>query len=91
MFRGRVSTRFAPMVPLDLIASNGQTHTVEVVLDTGFEGALYLPGDVIRQMGFPLYDEFVLTLANGSKAKVLGYEGQVMMHGRRRSALVLES
>ena len=91
MFRGRVSTRLAPLVPLDLIASDGQTRTVEVFLDTGFEGSLYLPGDVIRQLALPLYDEFVLTLADGSRIKVLGYEGQVMLHDRRRSVLVLES
>ena len=81
----------APLVPLEFLASDGQTHTIEVVLDTGFEGALFLPGDIIRQLGLPLYDDFELTLADGSITRVLGYEGQVMLHGRRRSALVLES
>ena len=79
------------MVPIDLIASNGEIHAIEAILDTGFEGDLNLPEDVVHQLGLPLFDEFVLTLANGTRTKVLGYEGRVILHGRRRNALVLES
>ena len=80
-----------PLVPVDLIASDGNIHTVEVVIDTGFEGSLYLPGDIIRLLSLPLFDDFALTLADGQEIVTSGYDGQVMWHGRRRSILVLES
>ena len=81
----------APLVPVDLVAGDGQIHALEVILDTGFEGDLKLPGDVIRRLEFPLADDFIMTLADGREIEVLGYEGQVMWHGRRRSILVLET
>ena len=42
-------------------------------------------------MEFPVSDDFNLTLANGQEIEVLGFEGQVMWHGRRREVLVLET
>ena len=78
-------------VPLELIASDGQIHAVEVVIDTGFDGSLCLPGHIIRRLDFPLYDDFVSTLADGREVEVPGYEGQILWHGRRRSVLVLET
>ena len=62
-----------------------------MVLDTGFDGELSLPEDLIGELGFPLYDDFVSTMADGRKVKSLGYEGQVVWHGRRRSVLVLQN
>ena len=76
---------------VDLIASDGQIYTVEVVLDTGFDGDLSLPGDIISRMGFPLYDDYVSNLADGREVMLSGYDGQVLWHGRRRGVLVLEA
>ena len=78
-------------MPLDFIGSEGQIHTVELVLDTGFDGELSLPRDIIRHLGFPLYDDFVSTLADSREITVPGYDGRVMWHGRSRSVLVLET
>lgn len=91
MFRGTVNPQLQPVVLLELIAGDGQTQSVEVILDTGFEGSLCLRGDIIRRLGFPLYDVFVTTLADGSRARLRGYEGKVMWHGRPRTVLVLET
>lgn len=81
----------APMVPVELIASDGQIHVVEAVLDTGFDGELTLPREIIQRLGIPLYDDYVSRLADGRDIKVSGYEGQVMWHGRPRNILVLET
>ena len=91
MFRGTVNPRLEPVVTLGLIASDGQIHEVDVVLDSGFDGSLCLPGAIIRRLGFPLYDEFVSTLADGRRVRVQGYDGEVLWHGRQRSVLVLEA
>ena len=91
MFRGTVSPRFEPVVPIELVAENGEIHTVQAVLDTGFDGELSLPESLISELGFPLYDDFVSTMADGRKAKFLGYDGNIVWHGRRRSVLVLQN
>lgn len=91
MFRGRVSPRFEPLVPLDLVETEGQIYQIEVLLDTGFDGSLLIPDHVIKSLGFPLYDDFVSTLADGRSVVVQGFDGQVMWHGRLQSVLILES
>ena len=91
MFSGRVSPRFEPLVPVELVGSDGRIHEIEVVLDTGFDGELSLPAEVIHRLGFPVYDDFVSTLANGRDIGTTGWEGQIMWHGRRRNIVVLET
>lgn len=91
MFRGRVSPLLEPLVPLEVLDTGRQIHTIEAILDTGFDGSLCLPGQVIRRIGYPLYDDFASTLANSQEVILSGYEGQIMWHGRRRTVLVLES
>ena len=91
MFRGTVSPRFEPIVPLELVAHDGVVHTVQMVLDTGFDGELSLPESLIGELGFPLFDDFVSIMADGRKTKSLGFEGNIVWHGRRRSVLVLQN
>ena len=64
---------------------------MEVLLDTGFDGSLLLPEEVIAELGFPLYDDFVSTLADGREVVVQGYDGQILWHGSPLDVLVLKS
>lgn len=91
IYRGRVSPDLAPLVPVDLISNDEQIHTVEMVIDTGFEGDLSLPTSIIQDMGFQPFDDYHLTLANGEEILVAGWEGKVMWRGRRRTVLVVEN
>ena len=66
MIRGRVGPDLGPIVPVDLIANNGEVHTVDMVLDSGFpNGDLSLPVEFIRRLGFQYYDDIELKLADG--------------------------
>ena len=49
---GTVNLRLGPVVSVELIASDRQTHPVEVVLESRFDGSLCLPGDFIRRLEF---------------------------------------
>ena len=91
MIRGRVTPALEAQIALELIGNEGQTHTVEVILDTGFEGDLILPLDIIRRLGLTSVDDYRAILADGREAFWAGYEGRVLWHGRPRSALILES
>ena len=91
MISGVVSPRLEPKLSLELIDDNGIVYTVEVLLDTGFEGNLVLPSRVIRDVGLRYFDDYEATLADGSIVEWAGYECQLTWHGRRRNIIVLES
>ena len=68
MIRGRVTPALEAQIALELIGNEGQTHTVEVILDTGFEGDLILPLDIIRRLGLTSVDDYRAILADGREA-----------------------
>ena len=74
-----------------LVAHDGRVFSVEVVLDTGFEGQLALPSEVIARAGMSYFDDYTVEMANGLSVTWPGYEGQVLWRGRKRDVLVLES
>ena len=47
MIQGSVNARFEATVLLTIRDGNGQSRDVEVIIDTGFTGALSLPGSLI--------------------------------------------
>ena len=51
MIRGSVSQNLEALIALDIEDGNGTSHSLEVVLDTGFTGYLALPQGIIRQLG----------------------------------------
>ena len=51
MLTGRVSLDLQAWLSVEILDADGQSHLVEVVLDTGFEGELALPSRIIRQLG----------------------------------------
>ena len=91
MISGKVNPHLAPLVPLDLIASSGEIHTVDMMLDTGFNGDLSLPREIIRQLGFQLFDDVASRLADGQEVRLRGWEGRVVLHGRLRWVLAVEA
>ena len=91
MISGRVNSDLAPLVPVDLIASDGEIHTVDMMLDTGFNGELSLPGEIIRRLGFQLFDEIASRLADGQEVWLQGWEGRIMWHGRPRRVVAVEA
>ena len=51
MIRGSVSQNLEALIALDIEDGNGTSHSLEVVLDTGFTGYLVLAQGIIRQLG----------------------------------------
>ena len=91
MIRGRVGPDLGPTVPVDLIANNGEVHTVDMVLDSGFNGDLSLPVEFIRRLGFQYYDDIELKLADGEVVEFRVWEGRVNLHGRTRRVMAVEA
>ena len=91
MLRGLFDHDLKPRVSLEMIGESGQVHSIEVVLDTGFNGDLTLPPDTIRRLGLAKEVRYSATLANGMDVYLDGWKGTAHFHGQPRNILVLES
>ena len=91
MILGIVSVRGDLLVPIRLLDANGHIHRVEAVIDTGFNGYLALPSDLIQQLGVPAAEPVDMGLATNMVVTVESFEGVVLWRGERRPVEILES
>lgn len=84
--RGRVDVRgVEPSLPIHVLADDGEARAVlrlDAVVDTGFEGELTLPPDVIGSFGFEYLGEIPTVLADGTRRVAEAYLARVLWHGR---------
>ena len=91
MITGSVSQELEALIAVDVEDGNGASHSLEVVVDTGFTGYLVLPQAVISRLGLRFSGRRSVILASGEQSTVDAYAGIVSWHGRRRNVIVLES
>ena len=53
MIRGHVNAARQPVITLQLSGPNGQTAAVDALVDTGFDGLLALPPDLVARLELP--------------------------------------
>lgn len=86
--RGRVDVHgVEPLLPIHVLAEDGDGGTradlrLDAVVDTGFEGELTLPTDVIRSFGFEYLGEVPTVLADGTRRVAEAYLARILWHGR---------
>jgi predicted aspartyl protease len=51
MIKGRVNAHREALIPLPLRDSQGEERAIEAVIDTGYNGFLTLPPDLIKLLG----------------------------------------
>ena len=91
MIRGRVDSYRQAWVQLDLKSRTGRLQRIEAVVDTGFDGNLTLPPNIIRELDFEPELEVNVVLATGAADRVKTWNGDVIWHEQVRSLLILES
>ncbi len=91
MIRGRVDARREARVPLEIRAGDGQFQSIAGVVDTGFNGHLTLPLEVIRRLELEPRVPTNVTLATGVRTRLNTWSGQVRWHDRPRTIRILES
>ena len=67
MIEGVVNADYEPVITLHLLGPAGQTREVEMVVDTGFNGFLTLPSNLVAELGLPYRGRGRAILANGSQ------------------------
>ncbi|MEO2091579.1 MAG: clan AA aspartic protease [Gemmataceae bacterium] len=77
MIRGVVTSSREPVVHLRVRGPGGATADIELVLDTGFTGALVLPAAVVAALGLPWQSGGTAVLADGSTHQTDYYEAEL--------------
>ena len=78
-------------VAVEILDQNGQPHTVEVLLDTGFDGHLKLTATTIQELELPRSGYRFGELANGSLVQFMSYRATVLWQGQPRAVQIIEA
>ena len=84
-----VVTANAAMIAVQCVGSNGQTATLDAIVDTGFNGFLTLPLPEIARLGFPYQGNMEAVLGDGSETMMDMFLGTVRWEGHLREGTVL--
>ena len=88
MITGQVNGRYEAIIPIHLQKVGGTIHSVEAILDTGFNGTLPLPTDLIVTLKLPWRTRGGAILADGREEMFDIYAATVIWDGKSRRILV---
>ena len=91
MITGHVNAELEAIIPVRVGAPNGSAIEVEAVIDTGFNGFLALPPDVISRLELPFSGPTRATLGDGTLVHLSVYEAEAAVAGQPLSVEVLET
>ncbi len=81
MITGLVNPEFEPIIPLSIRRSDGKIFTQDAIVDTGFNGWLSLPPDLITQLNLIWKRRGRAILGDGSECVFDVYEAVVLWDG----------
>ncbi len=87
MIEGRVSAAYEAVVRLTIQGPAGAAREIEAVIDTGFNGFLTLPPEVVEELSLPLEGIGRATLGDGSETTFPFYDVGVLWDGQMRYGL----
>ena len=90
MTSGRVTATRKPIVPVTVMDSWRNPHTIQFVLDTGFTGQLLLPNRFASRLGLSIADWIDARPATGDFVKVPYSEATIVWQGTERPAQILQ-
>ena len=91
MMIGRVTANREVVIELEVVGSNQTKGKVEAVMDTGFNGYLVLPSDLVNRFKLQLAGNRRATLGDGNTVVLDGYLANVVWHDQEREILVLQA
>ncbi|MEG3436396.1 hypothetical protein V0288_04625 [Pannus brasiliensis CCIBt3594] len=91
MMYGVVNSRSEATLSLVVGNSSGQREVINTVIDTGFNGFLSLPSEIIVRLGLPWTISNTATLGDGSETLFDLYAGTVIWDGQYRAIDIAES
>lgn len=91
MITGKVTSNREAVIELQLGGSNRRKEKVEALIDTGFNGYLTLPSDLINRLKLQLAGNRRATLGDGNMVVLDVYLAKVLWHGQEREVLALQA
>ena len=88
MITGVVNSNREPVIIIIVLGPGGVQIELEAIVDTGFNGSLTLPTELILELGLPWQNRGSAILANGMIDECDIYAGKVVWDGKLRSILV---
>ncbi len=88
MISGKITDDLEPTVPLTVLSEDGQGETIQATVDTGFNGWLSLPTELILRRNFVWLTREEGTLADGKKEMFDIFNGIVKWRGQDRRVFV---
>jgi clan AA aspartic protease len=85
MMRGFVNSSLEPILPLDVLDGSGGQHSMEVRVDSGFDGWLSISPSLVTYLGLPSVGQEVVVLGDGSAQTVPVYRITVVWDGVPRA------
>ena len=80
MIRGRVNQRLEPLASVSILDGRDIAHSFEFIVDTGFNGHLTLPADVINRLGLNYSGQRAVATADGFTHNVDVFTARVLLH-----------
>jgi clan AA aspartic protease len=90
MISGSVNARREAIIPLTIRGSGDREESIEVVVDTGFNGDLTCPSSLIARLDLAWHHSARRLLADGSEAAFAVYEATILWDGTERLVAVDE-
>jgi clan AA aspartic protease len=81
MITGIVNADFEPIIPLSICGSDGNVYTQEAIVDTGFNGWLSLPPDLIAELNLKWKRRGRAILGDGTECVFDVYEAVLVWDG----------
>lgn len=88
MMTGTVNSQLEAVVEVFVLGPSGKTKSLAAVVDTGFDGWLTLPQDVISELDFNWRGRGRALLADGAETIFDRYDAILTWHGLARRIMV---
>lgn len=88
MIVGKVNSLGEAKIAVAIIDSAGRQTTIEALIDTGFDGALTLPANVVTELNLPWKRRGRAQLADGSEVLCDVHEAIAIWHDRQHRITV---
>src|SRR5204863_4497439 len=82
MITGSVNSKLEAILRITVRGTNGRRKRISAVIDTGYNGALTLPPELIVELGLPWCDAGSVMLGDGSTCECDIYAGTVVWNRR---------
>jgi len=82
---------FEAVIDLRIHDSSNEVHGFKTIIDTGYNGSLTLPANIISKLGLPSIGSRRAMLADGSEVLLKKYHATVLWHDLPHQISILQS